>query len=184
MLPQAKSVLRSALEALFALAAIEVKPELAVPLARSQEANKRSLADKVLQWKSPELKASLSAQLDDATLQAMVASKARSFNTADLARDAGMMDWYFSMYTLLSFPAHAMVSDLVSHLVTNEHGVVVAFKSEPEVEGQESVWAFAIEIQIRAARAVHGIFSVNAVQVEEHAAALRTLLTAPAGLTN
>jgi hypothetical protein len=184
LLSQAKSVLRSALEALFALAAIEVKPELAVPLARSQEANKRSLADKVLQWKSPELKASLSAQLDDATLQAMVASKARSFNTADLARDAGMMDWYFSMYTLLSFPAHAMVSDLVSHLVTNEHGVVVAFKSEPEVEGQESVWAFAIEIQIRAARAVQGIFSVSAVRVEEHAAALRTLLAAPAGLTS
>jgi Family of unknown function (DUF5677) len=177
LLAQAKTVLRSALESLFALAAIEAKPELALPLAQSQEANKRSLADKVLQWKSVELKASRSAQIDEAQLREMASSRTRVFNTAQLADAAGMMDWYHSIYALLSFPVHASVSDLVSHLVTDGHGNVTELKNEPDVEGQEFTWALAIEIQIRAAIAVSGIFGNNTVDVQTHKDSLRALVS-------
>lgn len=173
---QAKAVLRSALESLFALAAIEAKPELALPLAQSQEANKRSMADKMLQWRSPELKASLSAQVSEAELREMASNRTRDFNTAQLAEAAGMMDWYLSMYALLSFPAHANVSDLVAHLVTDDQGNITELKNEPEVEGQESVWAFAIEIQMRAARAVGGIFGINTVDLQTYAKTLNGLV--------
>lgn len=175
LIAQAKSVLRSALESLFALAAIEVKPELALPLAQSQEANKRSLADKVLQWENAELKASLSGRASEAELRELVSNKTREFNTAQLADAAGMMDWYRSIYALLSFPAHANVSDLISHLVTDAHGNITELKSEPDVEGQEATWAFTIQIQIRAASAVAGIFGVNTIDVQAHANALRAL---------
>jgi hypothetical protein len=173
---QAQTVLRSALESLFALAAIEEKPELALPLAQSQEANKKSLADKMLQWQSAELKASLSAQADEVKLREIASNRTRNFNTFQLADAAGMMDWYLSIYTLLSFPAHSTVSDLVSHLVTDDHGDIAQLKNEPDLENQESTWAFAIEIQIRAAKAVCGIFGINTIEVQAHANALRDLV--------
>ena len=181
LLSQSKAVLRMALESLFALAAIEAKPEIALPLAQSQEANKRSLADKILQWQSPELKASLTGRIDNTKLQEFVSNPARDFNTAQLAEAAGMMDWYRSMYALLSFPAHSTVSDLVSHVVTDNEGNVTALKNEPEVEGQEAAWAFAIEIQVRAARAVREIFDLKNLDMDTYAKALRDLSDKSAG---
>ena len=178
---QAKAVLRAALESLFALSAIEAKPELALPLANSQEANKRSLADKMLQWQGAELRASLSECVDEAKLREVASNRTRDFNTAQLADAAGMMDWYRSIYALLSFPAHATVSDLVSHLATDDHGNVTHLKNEPEVEGQESVWAFAIEIELQAARAVCGIFAINTIDIEASANALRSLVARAEG---
>ena len=69
LLSQAKVVLRAALESLFALAAIAKEPELALPLAQSQQADKQSLADKMLQWQGSELKSSRSEWIDEARLQ-------------------------------------------------------------------------------------------------------------------
>jgi hypothetical protein len=177
LLPQAKAVLRSALESLFALAAIEKKPELALPLAQSQEANKKALADKMLQWQSEELRVSLFRLIDEPKLREFVSTDASSFNTYQLAEAAGMKDWYLSMYVLLSFPAHALVSDLVSHIVTDDLGNVTALKNEPEIEGQEMAWAFAIEIQLRAARAVREIFNLKHLDLDDYANALRGLGT-------
>jgi hypothetical protein len=174
---QAKSVLRSALESLFALAAIEAKPELALPLAKSQNANKRSLADKILHWKGEELKASISKRASDDLLRELVSDRAREFNTAQLADAAGMMDWYYSIYALLSFPAHASVSDLLSHLVVDANGRVTELTCDPELENQQSTWAFTIQIQIRAASAITGIFGVKTVDVQAHTNAFRKICT-------
>ena len=176
LITQARTVLRSALESLFALAAIEAKPELALPLARSQEANKRSIADKALQWQDADLKASLSARIDINNPKIAETNRTRDFGTAELAKAAGMMDWYLSIYALLSFPAHATVSDLVSHLVTDADGNITHLKNEPELEGQESTWAFAIEIQIRAAKAVCGLFAIKTIDIASHENDLRNLI--------
>ena len=177
LLAQAKAVLRSSLESLFALAAIEEKPELARPLAQSQEANKRSLADKMLQWKGEELKASRDGRIGEAELLELKSNKAaQEFSTWQLAEAAGMTDWYCSLYALLSLPAHATVSDIASHLVTDKHGNITELTSEPEIEGQESTWAFTIEIQLRAAKAVVNMFGVNTIDVSAHENALRALV--------
>ncbi len=175
MISQAKAVLRSALESLFSLAALEARPELAIPLAQSQEANKRSLADKMLQWQSKEMKASREAQISEEELLELKSNKARGFSTWQLAEYAGMTDWYRSLYTLLSFPAHATVSDLIAHLVTDIDGNIIELKSEPEVEGQESTWGYIIEIQLRAAKSVVNMFGVSSINIEVHENALRDL---------
>jgi hypothetical protein len=177
LIAQAKAVLRSALESLFALAAIEAKPELALLLAQSQEANKRSLADKMLQWESDELKASRDGRITEEELLKLKSSKAREFTTWQLAEAAGMVEWYRSLYALLSQPAHATVSDITAHLVTDKHGNITQLQSEPEVEGQEATWAFTIEIQLRAAKAIANMFGVNSINISDHENALRIIVT-------
>lgn len=176
LLSQAKTVLRSSLESLFALAAIEEKPELAFPLAQSQEANKRSLADKMLMWEGVELRSSRDIHISEEELLDFKSSTAREFNTWQLAEAAGMTDWYRSLYVLLSQPAHATVSDMTAHLVTDEEGNISELKNEPEVEGQTATWAFIMEIQLRAAKAVTAMFSVNTVDIPTHENALRSLV--------
>lgn len=176
LIAQAKAVLRSALESLFALAAIEAKPELAIPLAESQNANKASLADKMLQWKGVELKASRDGQIAKHELLKLKANNPQRYGAFKLAEEAEMEDWYFSLYALLSHPAHATVSDITAHLVTDGHGNITELKSEPEVEGQKATWAFIIEIQLRAAKAVVNIFKINSINIFEHENALRDLV--------
>ena len=90
LLSQAKAVLRMALESLFALAAIHMKPELAVPMAMTQLADKRTIADRMLQWSAPELKAEVAAHADEAELKILIGSRARELKTFELAQAAGM----------------------------------------------------------------------------------------------
>ncbi|ESS72917.1 hypothetical protein MGMO_43c00260 [Methyloglobulus morosus KoM1] len=176
LLAQAKTVLRSALESLFALAAIEAKPALALKLAQSHEANKASLADKIIQWENPDLKASISALIAEAELDKIKSNQSEKFNTYQLADHAGMKDYYLSTYVLLSFPAHASVVDLIYHLITDDYGNVIGLKNEPLLDKQEFTWAIAIEIQLLAAKAVKGIFGINCVDIQAHENALRTLI--------
>ncbi len=172
---QAKTVLRSSLESLFSLAAIEAKPELALSIAQSQDANKRSLADKMLRWECEELQASRDSSIGEEELLELKLNNASEFKTWALAKEAGMTDWYLSCYALLSQSAHATVSDMTSHLVIDKDGNISAFKSEPEVDGQELVWAFTMQIQLRAAHAVTNMFGINTIDVSVHENALRAL---------
>lgn len=176
LVAQAESVLRTSLESLFALAALEAKPALAMQLAQSQEANKRSLADKMLQWSGEELRASRDTRIGEDELLILKSSKAREFTTHQLAEAAGMLDWYYSLYALMSHPAHAHVSDLTSHLVANPDGSIGAIQNEPQLDGQENTWVFIIEIQLRAAKAVVSMFGIASIGVQVHETALRKLV--------
>lgn len=176
LVAQSKAVLRTALEALFALAALEARPEMAIQLAQTQQADKRSLADKMLRWQAEDLKASRDSRIPEGELQDLKASEAREFKTFQLAETAGMLDWYLSLYALLSHPAHSTVSDLTAHLVTDGDGSIVAIKNEPQFEGQESAWAFIIEVQLRAAKAVVNMFAVESIDVEIHESTFRQLV--------
>jgi hypothetical protein len=177
LISQAKTLLRMALESLFALEALRVKPEIATDLARTHEVDKRVVADRVLQWEAPELRAAAAAQMSEDELRGYLSSKARELKTYELARAANMLDWYLSLYAVLSFPAHGAVSDLTAHLVTNEAGEVVALKNEPEVSGQDSAWAYAIEIEINAIEAFSGIFALAGISMEEPRRELKELAT-------
>ena len=181
LVSQAKTVLRMALESLFALEALRVKPEIAADLARTHEVDKRVVADRMLQWEAPELKAAVAAQVSDDELKGYLSSKAREVKTYELARTADMLDWYLSLYAILSFPTHGAVSDLTAHLVTDQAGNVVALKNEPEVEGQEPAWAYAIEIELKAAEAFAGIFNVAGLSLEAPRNELRALVAKTEG---
>ncbi|MEO8118705.1 MAG: hypothetical protein ABI606_05205 [Rhodoferax sp.] len=111
--------------------------------------------------------------------QCVTAQHELSIN-ADVPRD--LLGGALFARTLASTqPAHATVSDLVSHLVTDERGNVTELKNEPEVKGQAATWAFAIEIHIRAAIAVGEIFYIHTVDIETHKNALRILVVQDQG---
>lgn len=175
LLAQARTILRASLETLFALGAIYRKPALVPELVQSHEADKRTVADRMLRWKSPELRSVVEQQITEAELKTLLASKARSTNQFELACAAEMEDWYLSLYSLLSFPAHGAVSDLVNHIVTGDDGLIESFKSEPELQGQAASWGYAIEIQLKAAQALAGIFGTVTIDIEVHSNELRTL---------
>lgn len=178
MISQSKALLRMALESLFALEALHLKPEIAADLARTHEVDKRVVADRMLRWKSPELRAAVSASISDDELKSLSSSKAREVKTFELARDADMTDWYLSLYAVLSFPVHGAVSDLTAHLETDSDGNIVALKNEPEVDGQEPPWAYASEIIIKATESFASVFSLAAVSTGELRRELQSLTAA------
>ncbi|MFG6486426.1 DUF5677 domain-containing protein [Roseateles sp. BYS78W] len=175
LLAQAKALLRVALESLFALAAVEAKPEVAMALALSQEADKRTIADRILRWQQPNLKAAVATVVTEAELNNYLTIKTPEIKTFELAKAADMVDWYLSLYSLLSFPTHGSVSDISSHLITDAAGQVVGLKNEPEIDGQTAAWAWALEIEIRAADAFAAVFGPIDFSMDDARTRLQTL---------
>ena len=151
---QARTVLRSALETLFPLCAVAKEPTLAAELVASHDADRRTVADRVRRWQNPALREAIATQVSDVELDTMLASRARPLNQYDLAKRADMEDWYLTIYTLLSFAAHGAISDLESHAVVDANGEVVEFKSEPDLAEQQTVWAWAAEVELAAMRSL------------------------------
>lgn len=176
LLAQAQTVLRSAIESLFRLAALEVKPDLAVLLAQSQEADKRSLADKILQWEAVDLKTSMAELIDEQELIKIKSNKSQEFKTYDFTVTAGLKDYYLSTYALLSFPTHATISDLDSHLIKDNEGNIIGLKNEPIVLGQDFSWQTTIDIQLKAAKSVTGVFGDNSIDIEVYEKNFRKLI--------
>lgn len=172
---QARTVLRSALETLFPLCAVAKEPTLAAELVASHGADRRTVADRVRKWKNPALRETIAKQASEAELDAMLASKAKSLNQYELAKRADMEDWYLTLYTLLSFAAHGAISDLESHAVLDADGDVVEFKSEPELAEQETVWAWAAEVQLAAMRALSQLFAIGSTDIDALAQRLLAL---------
>jgi Family of unknown function (DUF5677) len=175
LVPQARTVLRSALETLFALCAIAKEPSLARPLLDSHNADRRRLADHMQRWQDPGLKAAIAAEVGSPEFAAALQSKSRELNHFDLAKRADMEDWYLSMYTLLSFSAHGAISDLSSHLVEDDSGELRELQNEPQVTGQSETWLYALEVLLRAVAAVAQLRAVEAPKLEHIQTQLRSL---------
>jgi hypothetical protein len=164
------------LEALFALGAITEKPEYVQSLIATHEADKRTVADRMLRWQDPGLQQEVAKRISKVELEALKASKAKSMNTFDLAAAADMEDWYLSLYSLLSFPAHGALSDLARHIEIAADGTIEGLKNEPEFDDQEAPWSYAIEIQIKAVEKVAAVFNREPIELQAHRDALHTLI--------
>lgn len=158
---QARMTLRSALETLFQLAAVTTHPETALDLLASHDADRRTIADRIRQWKEPALRSAIMDAITDPELDAMLDSKAKSLNVFNLAKLAGLEDLYLSVYTLLSFAVHGKVSELQAHVVVDSDGEPTEFKSEPTLDGQDAVWHWAIEAELLAIQYLTGFFSLE-----------------------
>jgi hypothetical protein len=172
---QARTVLRAALESLFPLAAIAKQPNIATSLIASHDADRKTLVDRIQRWKDPALRASIESKISDAELDAISKSTGKATNIYDLAKLADMEDWYLTLYTLLSFAAHAKISDLDRHVVLNANGIPTEFQNEPDTADQESVWAWTTEVQLKAMRSVSAIFSLDCAVTEGLGQRLREL---------
>lgn len=157
---QARTILRSSLETTFALCAIGNDSTVATEIVASHEADRRTVADRVLRWKHQALREAVAKEVNEQELQALLATKPKSVNHYDLAKRAGLEDWYLSIYTLLSFAAHGAISDLEHHAVVDDDGNVLEFKSEPELQGQSTVWSWATEVTIVAMKGLCSVFGI------------------------
>lgn len=172
---QARTVLRAALESLFPLAAIAKQSTVASSWIASHDADRKTIVDRIRRWKDPALRASIDSMVSEAELDAMSKGSGKAISLYEIAKLADMEDWYLTLYMLLSFAAHAKVSDLDSHVVLDANGDVVEFQNEPDISNQEIVWAWATEVQLAAMRSVSVIFLLDCQAIDSLSQRLREL---------
>ena len=176
LVPQANALLRSAMETHFALAAIAEEPDIVDKLLDGYVAEQKRVATYIKLWQSPELIQFAGEAFAPVRLQPITTNTANALSTFDLAKKAGLEDWYRTVYMVFSWSAHGATVDLDRHVVVGEDGDVAEFRNEPEIEGQEQTWLCAIEILLKATTALAAIFSnVDQSPLEQHHADLQTL---------
>lgn len=159
LVPQANALLRSAMETHFALAAIAKEPDIVDKLLEGYIAEQKRAATYIKLWQSPEFIRYSGEAFAPEQLQPFLTNTANSLSTFDLAKKAGLEDWYRTVYMGFSWSAHGAAVDLDRHVVVGEDGDVTEFHNEPEIEGQELSWLCAIEILLKATTALAAIFS-------------------------
>jgi hypothetical protein len=176
LIPQARVLLRAAMETFFALAAIAEEPSIVDRLIEGHAAEQKRAARNVELWSHPELKQIADSEVASGRLQSILASSATALSTFDLAQKAGLEDWYRTVYMVFSWSTHGALIDLDRHVVMGEDGDVAEFRNEPEIEDQESSWLCAIEILLKATIALATIFPrIDLSPVEKHYADAHSL---------
>ena len=90
---------------------------------------------------------------------------------------AGMVDWYRSLYMTLSWSTHVSPIDLNRHVVVSPDGASVEFRKESEIEGQESSWACATDLLLKAMTALGRIFpGIDQSSIESYYVRARELV--------
>jgi len=176
LVPQARTLLRSALETHFALAAIAKEDRVVDKLIEGHAAEQKRVAKNFGHLQHTELKQIADAEIASDRLQPFLASSETALSTLDLAKKAGLEHWYRTVYTDLSWSTHGAAVDLDRHVVVGEDGNEAEFRNEPEVEDQESSWLCAIEILLKATTALAAVFpNVDQSPLEQGYADLRKL---------
>ena len=182
LVSQARCVLRSGLESLFALSAISRRPALVERLVETHKAEQQRVAKSVSLWKHLDLKEIAKAQFPQELLDEHLDVEANAISAFDLAQAGGLEDWYRTIYMTLSWSAHSAAIDLERHFVHDANGDLSEMRNEPETERQEVSWLMAIELLIKAVLALAGIFdSVNVVPINEYKTQLHALVAEAEG---
>lgn len=182
LVSQARVLLRSAVETLFALAAIAKDANTVGKLVEGHAAEQKRAAKNAQLWQDGELKKIADAEAASGRLQSNLDSSATALSTFDLAQKAGLEDWYRTVYMVFSWSVHGAAVDLDRHVVVGEDGNVAEFRNEPEVDDQESSWMCAIEVLLKAVAALATIFpNVDQSPMEQQYAEARGLASKYAG---
>jgi hypothetical protein len=155
---QARVLLRSALETLFALVAVAKDANIVDKLIEGHAAEQKRAARNIQLWQHNELKKIADVEAASGRVKSVLDSSATALSTFDLAQRAGLEDWYRTVYMVFSWPVHGAAVDLNRHVVLGEDGDAREFRNEPEVDNQESTWMCAVEILLKAIAALATIF--------------------------
>ena len=172
LVAQARTVLRSAMEGLFQLAAITRDRNVVDQILEAHEAEKIKIRANASKWMGTVSLETLLAQ--DVSGETQAKEKApRSISVFCMAKKAGLEAWYYSAYRALSWSVHAAASDLQRHLVVDDGGVIESIQNEPEIEDQPFCWDIVGRIQIIALLGMAEIFpNVDKEAIGRHLAAL------------
>ena len=157
LVPQARALLRSALETYLALAAIAKEPAFVNKLIEGHAAEQKRVTKNMELWQSRGLREIAGEAIASGRWLIDDKSSAKSLSTLAVAQKAGLEDLYRTMYMSLSWPVHGASVDLQRHVIVVD-GEEAGFQNEPEVEGQESSWLCAIDILLRTMTALALIF--------------------------
>jgi hypothetical protein len=158
LLSQARTLLRSAMETQFSLTAIAKHPNFIDQLIDGHAAEQKRAAGNIRLWTHPELKRIAEAEISSGRWKSIQENSAKRLKTIDIAKKAGLEDWYWTVYMVFSWSAHGAALDLGRHVVKGADGEATGFRNEPDVEDQESSWLCAIEILWNAMNSLSLVF--------------------------
>ncbi len=168
LVPQARTLLRAAMETMFALVALTKTPAFIDRLLEGHKAERRRIAGNVRGWEAPELKAQAEHLEASGALQSSIDSKAKKLTTFQVAEAAQLQEWYRGPYMVFSWSVHGAPADLDRHVVLSADKQVESLRNEPEIDKQESTWMAAIEILLMSTEALATLFSnVDRTQLEQ-----------------
>lgn len=156
LVSQARTLLRCALETLFALAAIAKEPSFVNKLIEGHAAEQMRIIKNAELWQSPGLREIAGEAWASGRFRSdNRISSAKPLSTLAVAQKAGLEDLYRTIYMSLSWSVHGAVVDLQRHVVDGDE---MELQNEPAIEGQESSWLCAFDILLRATIALASIF--------------------------
>lgn len=104
-------------------------------------------------------------------------TNARDLTTADIAKAAGLHDWYLGMYAMFSASVHTTVRDLTEHLLVDGNGEVAALFNGPDLKSCAGLLICAIEQLLMASTAAAAYFGFDHMEYwEQEHEALRLLV--------
>jgi hypothetical protein len=146
MIPEARTVLRAMLEALFSLCAIAKEQKLAVDFVKEDQRRRLKFLGKYRQVYD-----GLPEHVDPHEFEVLEEElkkekgDIRERSTEEWAKEAGLHDWYLTAYAVLSDSVHSKVRDLEHYLFLNEKGEVVRFRWGPDDNGLQEILVTNIE---------------------------------------
>lgn len=96
----------------------------------------------------------------------IAADQAKEFKVEDMARKAGLHEWYLMVYSVFSGAVHTVPRDLEDHLII-DNGRLVAISSAPRLEGLRELLLTASEMLLIAAGALEDVFKIGAGDLRE-----------------
>lgn len=166
---QAQIVMRAAMESLFLLRAISRDPSVARAYERSDAVRRRKLFRKSQEWAAQSGSVPESAISEDLLRdieEEIETHQAKDFQVENMARRAGLHDWYLVVYPIFSGAVHTVPRNLENHLHF-ENGQLVAISSAPKLDGLRELLVTASEMLLLAVEGLDDVFSLGAVDARE-----------------
>lgn len=163
MIPQAKVILRSVLEALFTLCALSKKAELCDIYMLADQIKRLKQINKFRMLKSGLPKEAREAEiikLQQELKEDIEKRKIKTLSVEQWAREAGQHDIYLSAYTVLCDPVHTGVKELERYLVLDEEKIT-ELKWGPDTDDLEIVLSANIEFMLVALKATCDLFKID-----------------------
>ncbi len=177
---QAKVVLRAAMESLFGLRAC-LDDEFCERLVAADAVKRKKHFRKAEQLVQRGVIPDVDGVLTEDTLALIEAdiaeTNARDLTTADIAKAAGLHDWYLGVYAMFSASVHTTVRDLTEHLLVDDLGEVAALFNGPDLKACAGLLICAIEQMLMASTAAAAHFGFDHLEYwEREYEALRVLV--------